>query len=258
MSDLDIERLREQLSQRVIGCQVRYYESLGSTMDEASRLAQDGAPEGTVIVAEQQTAGRGRFSRSWIGPAGENLTFSVMIRPSLAQLRYMNMAATLAVSRTVSELTGREATLKWPNDVRIDRRKVSGILVESAVEGGEVSYAVVGIGLNANFDPLLYPEIAGTATSVAAVLGRPVDRTELLLAVLESFDDLYGSVRAGESLTALWASRMDMLGALVEVRSENEVILGRARGVDEEGNLLIAKTDGSTVSVVAGDVTLSR
>ena len=165
-TDLDIDLLRRALSSRVVGSNVLHYDLLGSTMDEARRLAEQDAPEGTVVIAEEQTAGRGRFDRSWISPRGQNLSFSVMLRPTAAQLPFMNMAATLAVYETLVDLTGLTPAIKWPNDVRINGLKASGILIETTMEGSDVSYAIVGIGLNVNFDPSEFPEIAPTATSI--------------------------------------------------------------------------------------------
>ena len=225
-------------------------------MDEARRLADAGSPEGTVVIAEEQTAGRGRFDRSWISPVGQNLLFSVLLRPSDTQLRYVNMAATLAVSEAVAELTGIPPSIKWPNDVEVDGLKVSGILIESATDAGQLRYAVVGIGLNVNFDPSQIPEMASFVTSLYVVTGRRLDRTEVMLSVLERIDDLYAEVKRGHSLTEQWAAQLETLGRTVQVRWRNQLFEGEASGVDEQGNLLLSKADGSSVTLVAGEVTL--
>ena len=225
-------------------------------MDELRSLADKGAAEGTVVVAEEQTAGRGRFNRTWVSPRGQNISFSVLLRPTLLQLPYVNMAATLAVRRAVLEVTGLAPRIKWPNDVRIDGRKLSGILIETAMEGQSVRHAIVGIGVNVNFDPAQFPEITEIATSIFRETGREADRTRVLQLVLEAFDDLYRDVRSGRSLTDDWAAQLETLGRMVEVRWREKAVEGRAEAVDEQGNLLLTLADGSPFTAVAGEVTL--
>ncbi|MCI0440183.1 MAG: biotin--[acetyl-CoA-carboxylase] ligase [Chloroflexi bacterium] len=254
-TDLDLQFLRQSLSGRVVGCQVLHYDLIGSTMDEARRLADEGCPEGAVVIAEEQTAGRGRFNRAWISPRGQNLSLSVLLRPKAAQLPYMNMAATLAVARTLSDAANLSPTIKWPNDVRVSGRKASGILIETAMEAGEVRHAIVGIGVNVNFDPSQYDEIASLATSIFRETGNRSDRTRVLKTLLEHFDELYGEVRAGRSLTEDWAAILDTLGKTVELRWQEQVVQGRAESVDDQGNLLIRRGDGSLFTAIAGEVT---
>jgi BirA family biotin operon repressor/biotin-[acetyl-CoA-carboxylase] ligase len=255
---MNIEMLRSKLSGRVVGRCIYYHQLLGSTMDEARRLAQEGSPEGTVVVAEEQTAGRGRFGREWVSPPGQNISLSAILRPSSEQLCYLNMAATLAVSGAIVGLTGLRPAIKWPNDVRIGGRKVSGILIETTVQGGEPIHAVVGIGLNVNFDPSQTPGLADIATSLYVETGRRLDRTAVILAVLERLDDLYSAVKRGRSLTDQWAAQIDTFGRTVKVRWGDRLVEGRAQGVDGHGNLLLAQPDGSIITVVAGEVTLQE
>ncbi len=254
-SDLDIPTLRGALARRVIGCRICHYDEIGSTMDEARKLAMEGAPEGTVVIAEEQTAGRGRFKRAWVSPRGENLSFSVILTPSARKLPYMNMAATLAVARTVADCTDLQPTIKWPNDVRVSGLKISGILIETALESEDVVCAIVGIGLNVNFDPSLYAEIADISTSLFRETGRRRNRTPVLRALLEHFDDAYAAVRAGKSLTADWSAMLDTLGYKVTLRSQRETIEGIAESVDEQGNLLVRLADGRLHTASAGEVT---
>lgn len=254
-SDLDIALLEQALSGSVIGHRVHYHDTLGSTMDETRRLAEVGSDEGTVVIAEEQTAGRGRFNRAWISPRGQNLSFSVLLRPTPSQLPFMNMAATLAVARTVAEVAGLSATIKWPNDVRVGGLKISGILIETAIEESRVNYAVVGIGLNVNFDPSKHEEIAGISTSLYRETSRMHNRTQVLLRLLGHFDELYASVRRGESLVRVWESQLDTLGKSVRLAWHETVVEGRAEAVDEQGNLIIRLADGSTFTATAGEVT---
>ena len=253
---LDIDSLTQVFSGRTIGRRILYHRSLGSTMDEARRLAQEGEPEGTVVIAEEQTSGRGRFDREWISPPDLNLSFSVLLRPTTTQLPYMNMAATLAVADAVAEVAGCSPTIKWPNDVRVDGKKISGILIETSLAAGSLTHAIVGIGLNVNLDPSGHGEIAAIATSLLRETGHEVDRTRVLDLVLERFDGLYSEVRAGRSLTQEWSSRLDTLGKTVQVRWSDRMLEGRAESVDEQGSLVLVQPDGTSITVTAGEVTL--
>ena len=255
-TDLDIELLRRALSGGLVGSRLIYYDSLTSTMDEARRLAERGEPEGTVVIAEEQTAGWGRFSRLWVSPRGENLSFSVLLRPTPAQLPFMNMAATLAISDGITEATGLTSRIKWPNDVRIGGLKVSGILIETVLEAGKVDHAVVGIGVNVNFDPAKYPETASTATSVYRETCTKTDRGALLQVVLRRFGQHYDRVKAGHSLTGEWARQMETLGRRVRIVWRDQMVEGTAESVDEQGNLIVKRMDGSIFTAVAGEVAL--
>ena len=254
--ELDIEAVRCALSGRTIGSRILHYSSLDSTMNEAGRLAGGGSPEGLVVVTEEQAAGRGRFGRTWISGPGESLLLSIVLRPTAEQLPQANMAATLAVARTADRRANDPVTIKWPNDVRIGGRKVAGILIEADSQAGRIASAVVGIGLNISVDTGGHPEIAGTATSLVEEAGAPVERTEVLIDLLHQFDDLYSRVRSGKPLTDEWSSRLDTLGLEIEVRRGSEMLAGVARAVDDQGNLLLERPDGSTLTVVGGEVTL--
>ena len=254
-TDLDIPALQSALAHRIIGRRIHLYETIGSTMDEAWRLALDGAPEGAVVITEEQTAGRGRFNRAWVSPRGENLSFSVILTPPASQLPYMNMAATLAVARTVAEFADVRPTIKWPNDVRVGGLKISGILIETAIESEDAVCAVIGIGVNVNFDPSLYAEIADISTSLYRETGQRRNRTPVLRTLLERFDDAYAAVRAGRSLTADWSAMLDTLGRTVILRSQHDTIEGITESVDEQGNLLVRQADGSLYTATAGEVT---
>jgi BirA family biotin operon repressor/biotin-[acetyl-CoA-carboxylase] ligase len=225
-------------------------------MDEARRLADEGRAEGLVVVAGEQTAGRGRFDRRWVSPAGSSLLFSVLLRPKSIHMPYVNMAATLAVADSVAEHVRTTPAIKWPNDVRIGGRKVSGILIETDSGVGKLRYAVLGIGINVDLDVSDHPEIAETATSVNSEASEPVDRATLLLDVLRRLDDMYASVRAGNSLTHEWAQRLETLGKHVQVSWGHKVFEGMALEVDERGNLIVERPDGKRITVAGGEVTL--
>ena len=255
-ADLNVETIRDGLATRIVGQRVLYLPETSSTMDVARQEAEAGAPDGTLVIAEHQTAGRGRFQRQWVSPPGVNLYFSILLRPRLGELHRMNIAATLAVARAIRTTTGLHPTIKWPNDVRLNGRKVCGILIENQVEGDRVHYVIVGIGINVNFDPTPYSEIATLATSLMREAGRPISRLDMLRAFLEEFDVLYGALKRGESVRDEWCGLLETLGRHVQVRWDQQVEEGLAADVDEEGNLVLERADGSRVTMLAGEVTL--
>ena len=230
-------------------------------MDEAARLAKECDDDGIVVVAEEQTAARGRFQRQWISEPG-NLYLSVALRPSPWGLQYVSIMAGLAVARAIRRSTGLQPTLKWPNDIRLDSKKVCGVLVESSLTGGVVDWAVVGIGLNVALKTGDFPEIAGIATSVNETLGAEADRTALLGSLLHELDRLYMPLRRvaqpspSEVEPALleWKGRLDTLGRRVRVQWKDEVYEGMAEDVDSSGNLIL-RTDNGVVTLIAGEVT---
>ena len=278
-SDYDVDSLREALRGRTVGRRILHFDRIGSSMDETRRLAEAGEPEGLVCIVEEQTKGRGRFNRAWVSPRGQNVSFSLLLTPTLEQLPFMNMAAALSVSGALRAHAGLFTTLKWPNDVRVRGLKICGVLIEnfpksdgggsgvmgdSGSEGtpidapwrpdGRVN-AVIGIGVNVNMDPSEHPEIADLATSVYKETGSRADRTAILRDVLERMDGLYAEVKADARLTDRWAAEMETLGRTVTVRWQERVFSGVAESVDDGGNLILRQDDGEVITVSAGEVT---
>jgi BirA family biotin operon repressor/biotin-[acetyl-CoA-carboxylase] ligase len=247
--------IRNGLFTRVVGKRLLYFQELSSTMDEAARQAEAGTAEGTVVVAESQRAGRGRFSRSWVSPKG-NLYLSVVFRPTLRLLPLLTILGGVAVVRAIRKTTGLEPRIKWPNDVLLDGKKAAGILVESVAAGEEVCYAVVGIGINVSMDGTGSEELAGRATGLEAAAGRPVAREDVLRQLLLDLDALYFQTGQGQSPLAEWQSLMDTLGQRVRVDWQGESWVGQAEQVDLTGNLLLRLDDGRLVTLTTGDVTL--
>ena len=258
MTIREIERAADLLEGCLIGRDILVFEKIDSTMNEARNRVVLGAREGMVIVAEEQEAGRGRFDRSWRAEPGKDLTFSIVLTPESAHVPYMNMAAALSVSSAVSEASGLDTTIKWPNDVKLAGRKVCGILVESTITRGVVDHVVLGIGLNVNSTPALTPEIASTATSLYCETGRTFDRGWLLAGILRDFDRRYAQIRAGHSPTDEWASRLETLGRNVRVQWRDTFKEGAATSVDEGGNLILTTPDGAKQTVLAGEVTIQK
>ena len=255
-NELSPDILRRELRTKLIGQDILHYPTTPSTMDAAKQAIREGAAEGTVVIAGHQTAGRGRLGREWLSPPDSNILLSIVLYPMTEQLPRLTIAACLAVAQSIEKVTGLETTIKWPNDVLIAGKKVSGILIESDAHGDRVNYAIVGIALNVNLDPATIPEISETATSLKQILGRKVSRREMLIALLGEFETLYNALRCGEPIDREWRLRLETLGKKVAVRCGDEVQEGVAEGVDEDGNLLLRHSDGSLVIIAAGDVTL--
>jgi BirA family biotin operon repressor/biotin-[acetyl-CoA-carboxylase] ligase len=247
--------LRGGLFTRVVGNRLLFFQEIGSTMDEAAREAEAGAEEGTVVLAESQTAGRGRMGRDWVSRGG-NLYLSVVFRPSLRALPLLGILAGVAVTRAIRKTTGLDPGIKWPNDVLVDGKKVAGILAESVVTGNVVSHAVVGIGINVGLDTEAIEDIAGFSTALNAAAGRPILREDVLRQLLHDLDALYLQVGRGGSPMAEWRASLGTLGQRVWAHWRGDSCVGLAEDVDELGNLQLRLDDGRLITLSAGDVTL--
>jgi BirA family transcriptional regulator, biotin operon repressor / biotin---[acetyl-CoA-carboxylase] ligase len=243
-----------------IGADVRYSAETTSTNDIAASLAAAGAAEGTLVLASAQSAGRGRFGRSWFSPPGSGLYFSVVFRDSrVASL--LTLAAGVAVCEGIRTATGLPVEIKWPNDIvlrggsRGARRKISGVLAEASSDGRALGHVVLGIGVNLR--PAAYPSaIADRATSIETELGRPVDAGPLLAEILVALNEQATRLRAGDSMTALvrWkALAPSAEGASVEWNSPTGVQRGRTAGIDTDGALLVV-VGGRTERIVGGEL----
>jgi BirA family biotin operon repressor/biotin-[acetyl-CoA-carboxylase] ligase len=259
------EEIQCGLTTRWLGQTLHACESTGSTNLDAMELARAGAVHGTAVVAEQQTAGRGRLGRSFYSPAFANVYTSIVLRPDLstAEAPTLLLAAGVAVAQTIDELLspGEQMEIKWPNDVLLGGLKTSGILMELGAEEARVSFAVLGIGVNLNVDPAEFPEeFRRRATSLSAFAGHPIDRvdfTRRLYVNLEEVLDLHaeGGMEAVGPRFDAW---FRMVGREVRVQEIGGVELsGIATGIAPGGALLIRRPSGDTVQVLAGDVTLT-
>lgn len=218
-----------------------------STNDLAKALAEAGAPHGTTVTAAEQTAGRGRQGRSWTAPAGSALLMSVIVRPVQESHKLAPLAVALAVAETCERLTGAAATIKWPNDVWIDGRKVAGILIEARPDRlPERSWLVVGIGLNSSVDLQLMPE---DLRQTAATLALAPD-TDALTPLLERLDHWLGAGTA--AIVTAWRARDALRGRRISWAGGS----GTATGIDAAGSLLVSADDGTTETLAAGEVHL--
>jgi BirA family biotin operon repressor/biotin-[acetyl-CoA-carboxylase] ligase len=243
------------LGTRFIGQRVLYYPRLTSTMAMARQEAQRGAPEGTVVIADEQTAGRGRLGRAWLTPQG-NIALSLVLYPNLADLPSLIMLASLAVVHSLKAVTGLKSQIKWPNDVQINGRKVCGILIETDVVKDRVNYAIIGIGLNVNLRLGDFPEIQSLATSLSQELGREVPRLSVIRSLLVELEKLYLTLKAGGSLYEEWRDSLVTLGQRIRVKSAEGLYEGMAESVDRDGSLLLRGAHGQLTKIIAGDVTL--
>ena len=243
------------LETRFVGRRVIYYPSLTSTMEVARQEAQLGADEGTVVIADQQTAGRGRIKRVWLSPKG-SLALSVILYPGLADLPSLIMLASLAVVHSIESITSLRSQIKWPNDILINGRKVSGILIENSLRANMVDYAIIGIGVNVNLRVADYPEIPSTATSLSAELGTGVSRLEIIRRLLVEMERLYLVLQDGEAIYEEWRDSLVTLGRKIRVKSGKTVYQGVAESVARDGSLLVRNMNGDLLKIVAGDATL--
>ncbi|GAI31922.1 unnamed protein product, partial [marine sediment metagenome] len=214
-----------------------------------------GAVEGTVIIADEQTAGRGRIKRVWLSPKG-SIALSIILYPSVVNLPSLIMLASLAVVHSIEAVTGLESQVKWPNDVLVNDRKVCGILIESSVRGNIVDYAIIGIGVNVNLRLSDFPEIPSTATSLSAELGRDAPRLRIIRRLLVEVEGLYLALQAGGSIYEEWRDSLVTLGRRVRVKSGKTVYEGIAESVAKDGSLLLRHSNGNLSKIVAGEATL--
>lgn len=282
---------RTELESRIktdrMGQTLYYYDSIDSTNIQAKRLAEEGAPDGTVIAADQQSAGRGRRGRGWASPAGTNLYFTLLLRPHITpdKASMLTLVMALAVAQGIRAVmnetlpAGMQTTeastlvptakmeeglplvgIKWPNDIVIDGRKACGILTELSlsVEQGSIDYLVIGVGINVAKQE--FPaELQGHAIALDEVANRPISRSELLNAVLTAFEADYGDFLATMDLTRLKGKYDALLvnyGRQVRVLDPKGEYDGIARGIQTTGELIVELPDGNTKDVYAGEVSV--
>lgn len=238
----------------IFGRRVLWYAEVGSTNDVAATLADRGEPEGTVVVADAQSAGRGRHGRAWASPPGAGLYMSMLTRPAPHAVGLLTIAAGVAIAEGIQAATGLQPQLKWPNDVYLDGRKLAGILAEAGTSAG-VQYVILGCGIN--LMPAAYPpDVAARATSIESELGRAVDRGLLFVQCLAALDVRYRDLQSQSSATVIgrWRERaVSTFGRRVEWDVAGVTRHGVAEDIDESGALLVR--DGNTrARVISGEV----
>jgi BirA family biotin operon repressor/biotin-[acetyl-CoA-carboxylase] ligase len=244
----------------IIGQEIILLDSTTSTNDVAIEIgSKEKTPEGTVIIADEQKSGRGRFGRNWISPPGVNLYFTVILKPTLLpeNISIITLAAAVAVASSVREYTGLGAEIKWPNDILIHGRKIGGILVEMKSMGKQIDLMNIGIGLNVNMQLDIIPEdIRPFTTSLKTESKTDIDRCGLLNAILSKLEQIYKMILNGDKQTLIneWIRLNCTIGKEVSVQGQNSIIRGVADSVNDKGELLIRLESGKIETVNSGEV----
>ena len=255
-SNVISETLKNGLHTTVVGSRFIYHKRLSSTMDEAIREINKGTVEGTVLLTDEQTAGRGRFERQWFAGPGD-LMFSVVFYPTSKELPYLSVLAALAVVRTIEKETDLLPRIKWPNDILVNGKKICGLLVENLTKGNSSGHSIVGIGLNVGMNVKSYPEISDIATSINTESKMDTSLVSLFQGIIQQLDNLYLAVKDGYSPIGEWKQYLYALGQTVEIRINDEIVSGLAEGVDELGHLLVRTSDDKIVTIMAGEATFN-
>lgn len=257
---LNADTVKQAAQTRLLGQVVHYWDEVDSTNAALLRLIKEGAVEGTVVLADIQTAGRGRIGTPWVSSPGVNLHLSVLLTPPipLHEARLFTLIGSLAIADVI-ETYGVKAQVKWPNDVLVNDRKIAGVLTDIQVKEGRVEHLLLGIGVNLNIDrptmDRLYREAAPGAMSLCEAFGEPVDRNMFAVRVLDALETrrLEYLAQGKGALLAEWRRR-SFLGRRVSVHEEAMHVEGVAMDLDEQGRLVVNLDDGSIVRVREGEV----
>lgn len=253
------EEIRSALHTRRIGQELVFLDTTDSTNNEARRRAEQGAPDGTLVVAIEQTAGKGRRGRSWVSPGGTGVWMSLLLRPDIPPecASMLTLVAAMAVETGIRRVTGLEGQIKWPNDVILDGKKVCGILTEMSTEMESIHYVIVGIGINVGITE--FPgELQDTATSLILHTDRRVSRAALTAAVAEAWEDYYESFLKTLDLSLLreeYSENLVNRDREVRVLTPGDTYTGISRGINERGELLVETADGMR-AVMSGEVSV--
>jgi len=261
---LKVGLIQQYLVSGTVGRDIRLYQAVTSTNGVLKELVKEGVPEGTVVVADEQTAGQGRLRKTWFSPPGANVYASVLFRPAipLREVPGFSFITSLAVADAIA-LEGLGPAIKWPNDVLVGRKKVAGSLVECASAGRKVDYVILGVGVNVNVTPAALRAALGDAAhaagSLAEAAGREIDRnvfTANLLSQLDRWAGVFAAQGAAPVLDA-WRDRDILTGRRVQVRDEGESYDGRVLGVDREGYLVLRDPRGVRRRVLTGEIRIA-
>ena len=256
---LSLEEIQRGLRALRLGKKIHYFAEIASTNVCAYKLAQGGAEEGEIVVADAQTQGKGRMGRSWISPPYLNLYLSVILRPRLPALHasQLTLMSAVAVAESVQSLIPCPVEIKWPNDILVRGKKLAGILSESSCDGDRLHFVVVGIGANLNFPKELMPEaIKETATSIMELAKQPVDRAAFARRLIQNLEQCYGNLeeRGFPYIAGRWESFFRLQGKRVRVEMLQSSVSGKAVGIDADGALLLEDDKGILQRIIAGDL----
>ncbi|WP_332630152.1 biotin--[acetyl-CoA-carboxylase] ligase [Halalkalibacter flavus] len=250
------------LSTTRLGQELTYFDTTNSTQYTAHKLAQEGAPEGHVVIANEQTAGKGRLGRDWYSRKGTSVSMSIILRPDLPPQKtpQLTLLTAVAVVRAIKNITGIQCDIKWPNDILLKGRKLVGILTEMQADPDRVHSVIIGIGMNVNqrsadFDPA----VRELATSLAIEKDESVDRALVISAVLNEFEQLYDLyLKEGfTTIRSLWEAYSLSIGTYIYARTMREVIYGYAKGITNDGVLLLEDEQGQEHKIYSADIEIA-
>lgn len=254
------EELQRGLTTQVFGRKLFIYDSIDSTNACAKTFANKGVEEGTVVIADHQTAGRGRFGRTWLAESGSSLLFSVIVRPTFNAdtIGLLPFFAAVGIASAIETITGMRCECKWPNDILLSEQKCCGILMESISQQNKIDYAIIGIGLNVN-QKNFFGDLEGKATSLSNECGREFDRRNVFYQIMSSLESHYTDVSKGDFNTVLmeWKARATIFGKRITLTQTADVIDGIAIALAADGGLVV-ETETCQRVFHAGDVTLAE
>jgi BirA family biotin operon repressor/biotin-[acetyl-CoA-carboxylase] ligase len=257
---IDAEEIKENLHTQIIGKEIYSFDSIDSTNTFAKTFTAEQSHDGTLIIAEEQTQGRGRFNRKWQSDAGKNLTLSIILQPisQLDNLGLLPICAGGIIAKTIEQYLDLKVECKWPNDILIGGKKICGILIESFLLNKSTNLFILGIGVNVNQE-LFSEDIINTATSLKLVSGKTVDRIKLLINILSSLDEMYLNIQKGNFGLSLneWLMRSSIFGKDITVIQFDKEIRGKAVRLDNDGGLVL-NYEGTEIKVLSGDVTIRK
>lgn len=256
---MDAKVLKSKLRGLLIGKKIYYYKEIGSTNDEAKRLTRLGIGEGTVVVSECQTSGRGKLGRTWFSPKGKGLYLTVIIQPFKTEGKTLpiTLLGALSSARAINGLTGLSSRVKWPNDIMVNGKKVGGVLTEVSRTKKGTDAIVVGIGLNVYTEKKDFPEdLAASASSLSIEAAKKVTRSKLIKILLEEFEKLYFLLLAGKAdqIIEEWKILSDTVGHHIKIRTGAGLFEGRVTGIGRDGELILKMIDGRIKRFTSGDI----
>lgn len=254
------EEVGSRLNTSWAGKNIVFFETVGSTNNEAGRLAENGAPEGTLVLAEEQNKGKGRRGRGWVTPPGSAIAMSLVVRPEVepSHASMVTLVMGMAVASACREFCGVDAGIKWPNDVVAGGRKICGILTEMNSQIDYINYLVIGTGINTNVENFP-PELSKTAVSLHQIMGRKPDRAGLIAACMEKFEQYYERFIETQDLSLLKDEYNNLLvgiGGAVRVLAPGNEYNGISGGINSSGELMVTREDGTVEKVYAGEVSV--